>query len=63
MQALHSALLQPHLFLPGLPQGLGGSAEQEDACLAYALFDQASKAAGRGSRAGRALGCSAALLR
>jgi hypothetical protein len=34
------ALAQPHTFLPGLPAELGVTAAQEDACLAYRLFDQ-----------------------
>ena len=40
LQALHMALVQPHQFLPGLPAGVGFTASQEDACLAYGLFDQ-----------------------
>ena len=35
------ALTQPHTFLPGLAADLGFTAAQEDACLAYRLFDQA----------------------
>lgn len=35
------ALTEPHHYLPGLAEGMGTSAEQEDACLAYTLFDQA----------------------
>ncbi|KAL4437146.1 hypothetical protein ABPG75_004285 [Micractinium tetrahymenae] len=38
--ALHMALSEPHSFLQGLPEELGLSASQEDACLAYRLLDQ-----------------------
>lgn len=34
------ALTEPHLFLPGLPDSLGLNAAQDDACLAYSIFDQ-----------------------
>ncbi len=34
------ALTEPQRFLAGLPEDLGMSAELEDACLAYSLFDQ-----------------------
>lgn len=40
MQALHLALTEPHQFLRELPQDLGLAPGQEDASLAYRLFDQ-----------------------
>lgn len=47
LQALALALTEPHHFLPGVPEALGLSAEQEDACLAYCLFDQVRSTRGR----------------
>lgn len=40
LQALHLALTEPHHFLRELPEGLGVAPGQEDASLAYCLFDQ-----------------------
>mgnify|MGYP001810847783 CR=1 FL=1 len=37
---LHMALTEPHQLLPGVAADMGTSAAQEDACLAYTLFDQ-----------------------
>jgi hypothetical protein len=40
VQAIHAALTEPHLYLPGLRADMGVNAAQEDAVLAYTLFDQ-----------------------
>lgn len=43
--AIHAALTEPHLYLPGLRADMGVNAAQEDAVLAYTLFDQDPKCA------------------